>query len=110
MEERNAMRAGSLTRRAAVGLGTGGVTTALTARALAPAAAQEATPAAIERSDTCAVPAAAVVAEAMVGLVLANAVLERFGGDSLTDLRARVADTGARVARRLSRRPAATRA
>jgi hypothetical protein len=50
------------------------------------------------------------VAEAMVGLVLADAVLERFGGDSLTDLRARVADTGARLAGRLSRRPAATRA
>ena len=47
-------------------------------------------PAAIERSDTCAVPAAAVVAEAMVGLVLADALLERFGGDSMVDLRARV--------------------
>ena len=70
----------------------------------------EEAPAAIERSDTCAVPAAAVVAEAMVGLVLADAVLERFGGDSLTDLRARVAETGARLAGRLSRRPAATQA
>jgi len=46
----------------------------------------EEAPAAIERSDTCAVPAAAVVAEAMVGLVLADAVLERFGGDSMTEL------------------------
>src|SRR6187397_2859308 len=36
-------------------------------------------PAAIERSDVCAVPAAAVVAEAMVSYVLADAVLERFG-------------------------------
>ncbi|HET9704233.1 MAG TPA: chorismate synthase, partial [Vicinamibacterales bacterium] len=70
----------------------------------------EEAPAAIERSDTCAVPAAAVVAEAMVGLVLADAVLERFGGDSLTDLRVRVAETGARLAGRLSRRPAATQA
>ena len=43
-------------------------------------------PAAIERSDICAVPAAAVVAEAMVGLVLADALLERFGGDTMTDL------------------------
>lgn len=36
-----------------------------------------------QRSDVCAVPAAGVVAEAMVALVLANAVLEKFGGDSL---------------------------
>jgi len=70
----------------------------------------EEAPAAIERSDTCAVPAAAVVAEAMVALVLADAVLERFGGDSLVDLRARVADTGARLRGRVSRRPAAARA
>ncbi len=54
----------------------------------------EEAPAAIERSDICAVPAAAVVAEAMVGLVLADALLERFGGDSMIDLRARVAGTG----------------
>jgi chorismate synthase len=40
-------------------------------------------PAAIERSDVCAVPAAAVVGEAMVALVLADALLERFGGDSV---------------------------
>ena len=43
----------------------------------------EEAPAAIERSDVCAVPAAAVVGEAMVGLVLADALLERFGGDSM---------------------------
>jgi chorismate synthase len=43
-------------------------------------------PAAIERSDVCAVPAAAVVGEAMVALVLANAVLEKFGGDTLADI------------------------
>ncbi len=36
-----------------------------------------------QRSDVCAVPAAGVVAEAMVALVLANAVLEKFGGDSM---------------------------
>lgn len=40
-----------------------------------------------ERSDVCAVPAAAVVGEAMVALVLADAVLEKFGGDSLRELR-----------------------
>ena len=44
-------------------------------------------PAAIERSDVCAVPAAAVVGEAMVALVLADALLERFGGDSIAELR-----------------------
>ncbi|HZU57431.1 MAG TPA: chorismate synthase [Actinocrinis sp.] len=38
-----------------------------------------------QRSDVCAVPAAGVVAEAMVGLVLAEAVLEKFGGDSVTE-------------------------
>ncbi len=40
-----------------------------------------------QRSDVCAVPAAGVVAEAMVALVLAEAVLEKFGGDSLTEVR-----------------------
>src|SRR5713226_3686472 len=39
----------------------------------------------VERSDICAVPAAAVVAEAMVALVLADAALEKFGGDSLDE-------------------------
>jgi chorismate synthase len=40
-----------------------------------------------QRSDVCAVPAAAVVAEAMVALVLADAALEKFGGDSVTETR-----------------------
>ncbi len=66
-------------------------------------------PAAIERSDVCAVPAAAVVGEAMVALVLANAVLERFAGDSMTDVLARVSATGARVRRRLARQSAPVR-
>ena len=43
-------------------------------------------PAAIERSDVCAVPAAAVVGEAMVAIVLADAVLEKFGGDSIEEI------------------------
>jgi chorismate synthase len=43
-------------------------------------------PAAIERSDVCAVPAAAVVGEAMVALVLAEAAIEKFGGDSLEEM------------------------
>jgi chorismate synthase len=38
-----------------------------------------------QRSDVCAVPAAGIVAEAMVALVLANAVLEKFGGDSVDE-------------------------
>ncbi|NBX70821.1 MAG: chorismate synthase, partial [Actinobacteria bacterium] len=38
-----------------------------------------------QRSDACAVPAAGVVAEAMVALVLAEAVLEKFGGDNVTE-------------------------
>jgi chorismate synthase len=44
-----------------------------------------------QRSDVCAVPAAAVVAEAMVALVLANALLEKFGGDSVTETARNVA-------------------
>ncbi|AWB89288.1 chorismate synthase [Salinibacterium hongtaonis] len=40
-----------------------------------------------QRSDVCAVPAAGVVAEAMVALVLANSMLEKFGGDSVTETR-----------------------
>lgn len=43
-----------------------------------------------ERSDVCVVPAAGVVAEAMVAIVLADAWLEKFGGDSLAELRANV--------------------
>ncbi|MCX6616769.1 MAG: chorismate synthase, partial [Acidobacteria bacterium] len=39
--------------------------------------------AAYERSDVCVVPAGGVVGEAMVALVLARCLLEKFGGDSL---------------------------
>lgn len=39
-----------------------------------------------QRSDVCAVPAAAIVAEAMVALVLADAVIEKFGGDSVSEV------------------------
>lgn len=42
--------------------------------------------AAVERSDTCAVPAAAVVAEAAVACEIANAFSEKFGGDSMTEI------------------------
>jgi chorismate synthase len=40
-----------------------------------------------ERADSCAVPAAAVIGEAMVAIVLAEAFLEKFGGDNMTDIR-----------------------
>lgn len=41
----------------------------------------------VERSDTCAVPAALVVAEAVVSIEIADALLEKFGGDSLVEIR-----------------------
>ena len=47
----------------------------------------EATTAHNQRSDVCAVPAAGVVAEAMMALVVAQACLEKFGGDSLSETR-----------------------
>jgi chorismate synthase len=47
----------------------------------------EASPAAYERSDVSVVPAAGVIGEAMVAIVLAQAFLEKFGGDSLTETR-----------------------
>jgi chorismate synthase len=50
-------------------------------------ATRELVKAAYERSDVCAVPAAGVVGEAMVALTLAAAALEKFGGDSLLELR-----------------------
>ena len=43
-----------------------------------------------QRSDVCAVPAAGVVVETMVALVLARAALEKFGGDSLAETRANI--------------------
>ncbi|MEV6123509.1 chorismate synthase, partial [Streptomyces sp. NPDC052077] len=43
-----------------------------------------------QRSDVCAVPAAGIVAEAMVALVLADAVVEKFGGDSVAETRRNV--------------------
>ncbi|MEJ7841442.1 MAG: chorismate synthase [Rubrobacter sp.] len=41
-----------------------------------------------ERADSCAVPAAAVIGESMVAIVLAEAFLEKFGADNMTDIRA----------------------
>ena len=60
-------------------------------------------PATIERSDVCAVPAAAVVAEAMTCLVLAEAFLEKFGGDSLAETTEAYASGAAYVQQRLNR-------
>jgi chorismate synthase len=59
-------------------------------------------PAAIERSDVCAVPAAAVVGEAMVALVLADAFLEKFGGDSIDEIDRHYAATAEQVRRRFT--------
>ena len=41
----------------------------------------------VERSDVCAVPAAAIVAEAVVSIEIANVFMEKFGGDSMTEIR-----------------------
>jgi chorismate synthase len=47
---------------------------------------KEPAPAHAERSDVCAVPAAAVVGEAMVAIALANVLLEKFGSDAMPEL------------------------
>ena len=51
---------------------------------------KEAKPAHAERSDVCAVPAAAVVGEAVVAIALAGALLEKFGGDRMSELKGNV--------------------
>jgi chorismate synthase len=60
-------------------------------------------PAAIERSDVCAVPAAAVVGEAMVAIVLAEAATEKFGGDSMPEMLENWRAFRARTAARFTR-------
>ena len=50
-----------------------------------------------ERADSCAVPAAAVIGESMVAIVLAEAFLEKFGGDNMTDIRAAYASYTERI-------------
>ena len=50
-------------------------------------ATKEAVDAVVERSDVCAVPAAGVVGEAMMAIVLSDAFLEKFGGDSIQEIR-----------------------
>src|SRR5688572_7054793 len=61
-------------------------------------------PAAIERSDVCAVPAAAVVGEAMVAFVLAGAFLEKFGGDSIDEIQRHYDASAEQVRRRFTAR------
>ncbi len=56
-----------------------------------------------ERSDVCVVPAAGVVAEAMIAIVLAGEWLEKFGGDTLSELRANVAGYMASLTPRANR-------
>ncbi len=63
----------------------------------------EPSPATIERSDVSAVPAASVVGEAVVAIVLAGALLEKFGGDTVGDFEAALAHYRQRVDRRLAR-------
>jgi chorismate synthase len=65
--------------------------------------------ASVERSDTCVVPAAAVVGEAMVAWVAADALLEKVGGDSLTELLDHLEATRGRWRDFLARRPRAAR-
>jgi chorismate synthase len=55
--------------------------------AVGPDGEREATKAAYERSDVCVVPAAGVAAEAMVALTVARLVVDKFGGDSLRELK-----------------------
>jgi chorismate synthase len=50
-----------------------------------------------ERADSCAVPAAAVIGESMVAIVLAEAFLDKFGGDNMTDIRAAYASYTERI-------------
>lgn len=60
--------------------------------------------ASVERSDTCVVPAAGVVGEAMVAWTLASALLEKCGGDSLMEVLDHLAATRARHLELLARR------
>ena len=63
--------------------------------------ASETAQAVVERSDVTAVPAMGVIAEAMLALVMADAMLEKFGGDSLAEMRRNYDAYLAHVAQRL---------
>jgi chorismate synthase len=69
---------------------------------------KEARAASFERSDTCVVPAAAVVGEAMACWVLADALLEKLGGDSLAEMLDHLETTRARTREMLARRAPAS--
>ena len=47
-----------------------------------------------ERTDSCAVPAASIIAESMLCFVLADALLEKFGGDTMEQLKAHIDVSG----------------
>jgi len=68
-------------------------------------ATKEEARASVERSDTCVVPAAAVVGEAVVAWVAADALLEKLGGDSMTELLDHLESSRVRWRAFLSRRP-----
>ncbi len=73
------------------------IPTMLTPLATVDLETREATQAKYERSDVCAVPAAAVIGEAVVAWELANAFLEKFGGDSMPDLERALEAYAARI-------------
>ena len=73
------------------------IPTMLTPLASVDLATREATQARYERSDVCAVPAAAIVGEAVVAWELANAFLEKFGGDAIVDVERALEAYAARI-------------
>jgi chorismate synthase len=73
------------------------IPTMLTPLATVDLATREATQARYERSDVCAVPAAAIVGEAVVAWELANALLEKFGGDAIVDVERALEAYAARI-------------
>jgi chorismate synthase len=73
------------------------IPTMLTPLATVDLETREATQARYERSDVCAVPAAAVVGEAVVAWELANALLEKFGGDAVVDVEKALEAYAARI-------------
>jgi chorismate synthase len=56
-----------------------------------------------ERADSCAVPAAAVIGESMAAIVLAEAFLEKFSADNMTDIRAAYDSYTERIAKTVGR-------
>jgi chorismate synthase len=73
------------------------IPTMLTPLATVDLATREATQARYERSDVCAVPAAAIVGEAVVAWEVANALLEKFGGDAIVDVERALEAYAARI-------------